>query len=95
MAATRIPNRDLDQTRKNLRPGTKISDHEHLEIWDGRDILTESRGGTWYLKTNCVVVKFKESERRVYFHGDKTKELNLRLAREWVEDAIGPCCDLD
>ncbi len=85
MAATRIARNDLDTARQNLRPGIKISDHGDLEIWDGRDILAESRGGTWYLKTNCVVIKFKNSDRQVYFHGDKTKERNLRQAREWVE----------
>ena len=88
MAATRIAYKNLETTRQNLRPGIKISDHGHLEIWDKRDVLIESRGGTWYLKTNCVVIKFKNSERQVYFHGDKTKKRNLQQAREWVEDCL-------
>lgn len=83
---TRIAQRDIQTTRDNLRPGTLIETSEGFQLWQGRDILTEARGGTWQLKTNCWVVRHEDGDRQTYWHGDKTQERNEKAAREYLQD---------
>ena len=84
---SRIALKDLQKTGENLNPGKLESRKENTSLYSGRDILTLSRGGTWYLKTNCWVVSYHQSERQDYWHGDKTQARNEQDARDRHNEA--------
>lgn len=82
---TRIARRDYDTTKANLNPGIRVEAKGDLELWQGRDILTESRSGILQLKTNCWVVRCPKTDWETYWHGDKTQAHCERAARTHLD----------
>lgn len=78
---TRIPQRDYDRTKANLAPGTRVETKGRYELWQGRDILMETRSGVKQLKTNCWVVRDTVTGWETYWHGDKSQEHCEQAAR--------------
>lgn len=67
MTTTRINLRDLNETQ--LEEGKLEAANDKFELYSGRSVIDVARGGTRQLKTNCWVLKWKNSDRQTYWHG--------------------------